>query len=98
MVGTRTDPSPILKTTLPLKRDLQDHPIAPTEFPKTWSTTEVARGPVGRWGPCDIHTSGGGRPGPVTSNEVDGYRTRLTPRNLVKSLAQRPTIHRPQPP
>ena len=43
MAGARTDPSPILQTSLALKRDPQDHPIAPTEFPEAWSTPETPR-------------------------------------------------------
>jgi hypothetical protein len=35
-------------------------------------------------------------PNPITpTRAVDGYRARLTPRNLVKNSSQRPVIHRP---
>jgi hypothetical protein len=77
------------------------HPIAPTEFPKGWSaagcnsfgpgitraTPSLWHTPLERRIPADRSRR--------TPERADGYRPRLTPRNLNKNLSQGPIIHRP---
>jgi len=44
-----------------------------------------------------MHPPKGGCRGPVTPVETDGYGPRLTPRRLIRFVAQGPVIHRPHP-
>lgn len=68
-----------------------DHPFAPTEFPKVWSAAGSI-GPVRASTDCDMHASGGGYRGPITSE--DGYRLGLTPECLKRNGSHQPTVHR----
>jgi hypothetical protein len=73
------------------------HPIAPTEFPKRWSAATTRSVPGGNnheavtYTPQEEDTKG------RSHRRCDGYRPRLTPRNLNENLSQGPFIHRPHP-
>lgn len=66
---------------------VRGHPIAPTEFLKARSAAAFVRSPEGRPRDWGIRASSGGY---RTAGHVpkDGYRPRLTPRNLMKILAK----------
>ena len=97
MAGARTDPSPILQTSLALKRDPQDHPIAPTEFPKAWSTPETPR-PNGALETLRYTHLGRRTPRPSHVDRGQRIPSEAYPPKSGEILSQRPTIHRPQPP
>ncbi len=69
-------------TSLPVRRDPQGHPIAPTEFPRARSNPGAPR-PAKAWESWVIHASGGGRPGPVTSATGRRIPSRADPRKSV---------------
>ena len=68
----------------------RDHPIAPTEFPEARSAPELDGFPLrndretAACAPQEEDAGGRSRPG----STPDGYQLRLTPRNLVKTLAK----------
>jgi hypothetical protein len=48
----------------------EDHPIAPTEFPKGWSAIHLSQGTRAPYPEYSIHPSGGGYLPPVTPEAV----------------------------
>ena len=97
MAGTRTNPSPASGSPFPSRTNPRDHPIAPSEFPKIWSTPE---GPAAREGVGGLRYTHLKRRIPRPSH-VDQRSTdtgRGLPPEIWRIYSQRPTIHRPQPP
>ena len=85
--GARTDPSSVPGSPLRLRRSSRDHPFAPTEFPKGWSTTEAraVRVDVDRSVICTPQEEDT----PARSRRrFNGYQAGLTPGNLMKFLAK----------
>jgi hypothetical protein len=79
-----------------LRRGSRDHPFAPTEFPKGWSTTEAraTREGVDRSAVCTPQEED------ARNDHSDRGRrllNRACPQESGEILSQRPTIHRPQP-
>ena len=97
MAGARTDPSPASVASLPSKSNFRDHPNAPTEFPKTWSTPE-APPPVKAFGDLRYIRLERRIPRPGHVNRGRRIPSRADPQKSDEILSQMPTIHRPQPP
>ena len=100
--GRRLRPShrPTGDRTTPMKggRHVIGHPIAPTEFPKAWSTAalKLARPPEGRLRGCCIYASRGGRRAAGHAwSESRRLPTGAYPQKSCKNLSQGPVIHRP---
>jgi hypothetical protein len=74
----------------------RDHPIAPTELPRTPVRTQVipAGRPRGRWRAAAYGPRVGG-PDRASTLANSGYRTAAPPGNLDGNAGQRPMIHRP---
>lgn len=88
-IGDRV--APVRRSTVIVDPIIQ---LPPLSSSRRGPPQQLVRPPEGRPRSCDMHPSRGGYQRPVTPTK-DGYRPRLTPGNLKKSLSQGPIIHRP---
>ena len=88
----RTAPTPV-KGWPSLERPVIQLP--PLSSPRSGPPQRIVWSLKGQPRSCGIYPSEGGYRKSVTSTEIDGYRPRLTPGNLIKNHSQRPVIHRP---
>jgi hypothetical protein len=94
--GARMNSSSATGTPFGLKIGSRDHPFAPTEFPKMWSTTEARAAHEGVDGTAIYTPREEDARGRSRRSNDQRIPNRAYPRKSGEILSQRPTIHRPQ--